>query len=344
MKKKRKSHISESNSVDRYRQSLASPSTGDGSQKLPVSSLSSKKPLASTEYFLVKPSDLEEFRLKDNRDFSPWDEESFEELVLSIGQYGILNPIVIRPIDEDAGTYEILSGEHRWKAAKTLRLSEVPCRVFRGTDEEAKAVFALTNLLSRQLTLVDKIIWGSEYYTITKGKDQKLIESLKKQELLHVLEAEDLSKRQLYKYYKLSTLPSDLLQAVGEGRITERAGEQMANFSLEELEILEEFAPNIKNSKVANFLISIQKGEVEGYRLDLEGVQFALGESVKGPAPGSFTNAVACARKVIKQHLPKESYCDTTQILTEALELHTKYREDLDILDKALGEYKKNHS
>ena len=52
-----------------------------------------------------------------------FDEDTIEELADSIKQYGIIQPLIVRKMDN---YYEIIAGERRWRAAKKAGLKEVP--------------------------------------------------------------------------------------------------------------------------------------------------------------------------------------------------------------------------
>ena len=56
------------------------------------------------------------------RDFDP---ESLQELTDSIREYGVIQPITVRPLER--GYYQIIAGERRWRAAWAAGLREVPC-------------------------------------------------------------------------------------------------------------------------------------------------------------------------------------------------------------------------
>lgn len=322
----------------RYAQSVQDISKGSQGNKLSADLSPGKKSMEKEEFFLIDVDLLEEFTLKENQDFSPWDEASFDELVVSVNQYGIMNPLIIRPLNKEESKFEILSGEHRWKAAKTLNHQQVPCRIYRGNDQDAKSVFALTNILSRELTLADKITWGSRYYEMTKGKSKELIESLKKQGLLKTLDV-DLSKRQLYRYYKINTLPPDVFLAVTEGRIDLKSAEIMSGFALEELNLLEEFAPNIKNSSIVKGILALQKGEIEGYQFDEVGINSIINTPKKTVKENSFSYVMSQAKVILKDKIQKEHYAEAPEILESALDLYSKYAIHQDILEKAVAEY-----
>ena len=80
------------------------------------------------------------------RDFK---EESLAELAESIKQNGLLQPILVRPLEQEDLQYELVAGERRWRAGRMAGLDEVPAIVKNFSDEEA-LVFALIENLQRQ--------------------------------------------------------------------------------------------------------------------------------------------------------------------------------------------------
>src|ERR1700759_5084890 len=52
--------------------------------------------------------------------------EDIESLVDSIRQFGLLQPILVRPVTGDPDAYEIIAGERRWRAAQQAQLHDVP--------------------------------------------------------------------------------------------------------------------------------------------------------------------------------------------------------------------------
>ena len=67
-----------------------------------------------------------------------FDEEALQTLADSITAQGILQPVVVRPLDADS--FEILSGERRWRAAQLAGLDSVPVVVKDVTDDAAIAI------------------------------------------------------------------------------------------------------------------------------------------------------------------------------------------------------------
>lgn len=77
-----------------------------------------------------------------------FDEESLTELAGSIAEMGVLQPILVRPSGDD-GTYELIAGERRWRAAQRAGLTSIPA-VVRRTDDVSSVEQALVENLHRQ--------------------------------------------------------------------------------------------------------------------------------------------------------------------------------------------------
>lgn len=76
-----------------------------------------------------------------------FDENSLEELTASVGEVGVLQPVVVRALDD--GRYALIAGERRWRAAKRVGLSEIPAMV-RSADDQASLTQALIENVQRQ--------------------------------------------------------------------------------------------------------------------------------------------------------------------------------------------------
>lgn len=74
-------------------------------------------------------------------------EDALQALAESIKAQGVIQPIVVRPID--SGGYEIIAGERRWRAAQLASLHEVPV-VVRDVDDRAAIAMALIENIQRE--------------------------------------------------------------------------------------------------------------------------------------------------------------------------------------------------
>ncbi len=77
-----------------------------------------------------------------------FDEEALVELAASIAEMGVLQPILIRPLDEE-GRYELIAGERRWRAAQRAGLATIPA-IVRVTSDLSSVEQALVENLHRQ--------------------------------------------------------------------------------------------------------------------------------------------------------------------------------------------------
>ena len=82
--------------------------------------------------------------------------ESLEQLADSIGQFGVLQPIIVRESKFLQGTYEIIAGERRWRAAKMAGLSEIPAVILEGDDLKAAQVAVIENVQREDLNPVEE--------------------------------------------------------------------------------------------------------------------------------------------------------------------------------------------
>ncbi len=92
--------------------------------------------------FATLPVDIiQRGRYQPRRDFNP---ESLQELADSIAAQGVVQPIVVRPVEK--GRYEIIAGERRWRAAQQAGLDEIPVVVRDVPDQTAMAMALIENI------------------------------------------------------------------------------------------------------------------------------------------------------------------------------------------------------
>lgn len=83
-------------------------------------------------------------------------EEALQELAESIKAQGVMQPIVIRPIDTDR--YEIIAGERRWRACQLAGLEKIPAIVRDVPDEAAVAMALIENIQREDLNVVEEAV------------------------------------------------------------------------------------------------------------------------------------------------------------------------------------------
>ena len=82
------------------------------------------------------------------------DDASLQELAASIKKQGLMQPILVRPIER--GRYEIIAGERRWRAAKIAGLAEVPVLVREVPDSAALAMALVENIQREDLNPLEE--------------------------------------------------------------------------------------------------------------------------------------------------------------------------------------------
>ncbi len=79
-----------------------------------------------------------------------------DELVASLRERGIIQPIIVRPVRGAADSYEIIAGERRWRAAQRAGLHEVPVVVVDATDAEALQMAIIENVQRADLNPLEE--------------------------------------------------------------------------------------------------------------------------------------------------------------------------------------------
>lgn len=101
-------------------------------------------PEAAGEYRSLKIASLQAGKYQPRKAFA---QEPLDELVASIREHGVLDPILVRAVG--AQKFEIIGGERRWRAAKQAGLAEIPALVRELTDAQV-ALIALVENIQRE--------------------------------------------------------------------------------------------------------------------------------------------------------------------------------------------------
>ena len=149
--------------------------------------------------------------------FQVRDDEAMEELMQSIHDKGVLNPIVVRPKDD--GEYEILSGHRRTHACHRLGLLTIPASVRELSDEDAVDLMVYSNLHREQILPSEKARAYQMQLDILRHQGKK---GEATPEAIGRKYGESASK--VLRYARLTHLSSDLLRMVDEGKLGIQAG------------------------------------------------------------------------------------------------------------------------
>jgi len=85
-----------------------------------------------------------------------FDPVKLEQLVLSVKEHGILEPILVRPVEDNPNQYELVAGERRYRAAQQLKLTEIPVVIRELNDTEALQLALIENLQREDLNPIEE--------------------------------------------------------------------------------------------------------------------------------------------------------------------------------------------
>ena len=97
---------------------------------------------------------INDIKPNENQPRKHFNEEKIQELSSSILEHGIIQPLVLRKIDNKR--YEIVAGERRWRAARAAGLEKVPSIIREFTDEENMVIAIIENMQREDLNSIEE--------------------------------------------------------------------------------------------------------------------------------------------------------------------------------------------
>jgi len=298
--------------------------------KLPVDVTSNVSPLKN---FLEIPVDrLIEFQNKKESDFKSWPQEKFEMLMQSIQQYGIIDPISVRPTEKE-NIFEIMAGEHRWKAAKALGLRVVPVRVFDKCDtEKADAIFSITNVLRRDNSLKDRVNGWWHYTRTIRYKGEAGIQELVEEGAIsYAVKAEaDKGMRNVYRYAKLHDLIDELLDFADQKHLSVEAAEQLAYLTPTQQQDLLVYKHNLNNVGKTTRLHQLADGKIPDKTWSDETIKEIIFPTTTVKAI-SLREVASKIKTIVSEKMVKAGYGEVETIVANAidayLEAHPEFKK-----------------
>ncbi|MDO5633380.1 MAG: ParB/RepB/Spo0J family partition protein, partial [Micrococcus sp.] len=121
----------------------------------PAETASAEAPLVPAEIAVLREIPVEDIHPNPRQPREVFDEEHMAELVTSIQEVGILQPVVVREVGGDA-PYELIMGERRWRATQKAGLTTIPAIVRHTPDEDLLRDALLENLHRSQLNPLEE--------------------------------------------------------------------------------------------------------------------------------------------------------------------------------------------
>ena len=185
-----------------------------------------KKETLKPKSLILKIEELVPFK---DHPYKVIENESMTELIESIKENGILNPLIVRPLEGEDGKYEIISGHRRFFAAQKLDIKKIPCTVHY-IDRDAATVIMVDSNCQRTELLPSEKAWAYKMKMDAQsrqGQRTDLTSCPPGTKSEYEQPAEE-SKRQIYRYIRLTYLVPELLQYVDEGKIAMRPAVEMS--------------------------------------------------------------------------------------------------------------------
>ena len=174
-----------------------------------------------------------------NHPFKVLDDEAMLRTTESIAEYGVLTPLIARPLDN--GRYEIISGHRRAHAAELAGLSEVPVLV-RDMDDDAATVLMVDSNLQRENILPSERAFAYKM-KLEAMKHQGSRSDLTSSQVGTKLRTDQVmakelgeSRNQIQRYIRLTNLVPDLLDLVDCKQISFNPAVELSYLSPEEQE------------------------------------------------------------------------------------------------------------
>lgn len=96
---------------------------------------------------------VDEIKANPNQPRKNFEQDSLKEMVDSIKEFGIIQPIVVRKVDDN---YEIIAGERRWRASKEAGLDTIPAILKDADNKDSLQIAIIENIQRENLNAVDE--------------------------------------------------------------------------------------------------------------------------------------------------------------------------------------------
>lgn len=162
-------------------------------------------------------------------------EEALAELEASIREFGVLQPLLVRPMSD--GSYKIVAGERRYRASRRAGLTEVPVIIKSLTDAEAAAIALIENLQREDLNPIEEAAGIRKLIEEYGYTQEEAAEKLSK------------SRPAIANALRLLALPKDVAKMVEEGLLS--AGHARALLGLDDEQMISDTAKEIVEKQLS---------------------------------------------------------------------------------------------
>ena len=135
-----------------------------------------------------------------------FDEDALNELAASIAARGVIQPVIVRPLD--GGGYQLVAGERRWRAAQKAQLHEIPAIIRDLSERDVMALALIENIQREDLNPIEE---ARAYNRLAE------IEGLTQAEIARLVEK---SRSHIANLQRLTTLPDSVIVYLETGQLS----------------------------------------------------------------------------------------------------------------------------
>ncbi|NBD31698.1 MAG: ParB/RepB/Spo0J family partition protein [Cyanobacteria bacterium] len=277
---------------------------------------------------------IKEIKLPNNQPRKYFDDESIQQLAQSIQTHGIIQNLLVRPLDQ---AYELIAGERRYRAAQSIGLKEVPVRILQITKEEAASIALIENLHREDLNPVEEtegiIELLAKKLKYDRAEIPKLLErhyqeksshsAMRTKELAQINEVfNEIVGRMTWRSFTknrlpILKLPEDIFTQIKNGKISYTKATTIARLKDEEKRkrMLERaIEENLSLKQVIEEVKAIKEGEE--------------GKQKKSPTT-AINNSLNKVKKMLDKKKPWETHPEKWQSINQKLKELEKELENL---------------
>lgn len=256
------------------------------------------------------------------------DDECMNDLVSSIKERGLIQPIIVRPIEDNL--YEMVSGHRRKRAFELAGLKSIPAKVVELTRDEAILVMVDSNLQREVILPSEKAKAYKMRLDAMKRQGQRsdltsrpMGDKLNNKRAGEILgEAVGESERQVQRYIRLTELIPEMLALVDEGKVAMRPAVEISYLPKESQEQLVK-AMGFSDATPSHYQAIRMKNYYRDGKLTEEVIDTIMDEA----KPNQKEKSPFRDKRIeglIPQSVPRDKQCD---YVLKALRFYNKYRE-----------------
>lgn len=256
------------------------------------------------------------------------DDECMNDLVSSIKERGLIQPIIVRPIEDNL--YEMVSGHRRKRAFELAGLKSIPAKVVELTRDEAILVMVDSNLQREVILPSEKAKAYKMRLDAMKRQGQRsdltsrpMGDKLNNKRAGEILgEAVGESERQVQRYIRLTELIPEMLDLVDEGKVAMRPAVEISYLPKESQEQLVK-AMEFSDATPSHYQAIRMKNYYRDGKLTEEVIDTIMDEA----KPNQKEKSPFRDKRIeglIPQSVPRDKQCD---YVLKALRFYNKYRE-----------------